>query len=288
MNKLPEEVKKIIELLEFGHTEKAIKEGIEAVKLYPENYYAVFFLGVAYRIQGNLKEALNWFKKAEKLAPNDLEIASVFNRIALTYENMGEINTALFYHNKDLELSIKNGNNQAIAAALNNIATIYSTLEDFEKAEYYLNEAMKYQINENDRATTLSNIAWLNYKKGKFDVAIKYLRETIEKAKDYNDYNSLAFRLYQLGQVYVATGEHNKAEESFFEASLYSVSIGNKFLTSQILIELGDLLFQIGEFERAKVIFDLSKELAKDIKNAELLYLSLLKIKMIENIRQDK
>lgn len=74
MNKLPEEVKNFIEFLEFGHTEKAIKKGIEAVKLYPENYYAVFSLGLACRIQGNLKEATKNILQTALYNPYDASI----------------------------------------------------------------------------------------------------------------------------------------------------------------------------------------------------------------------
>ncbi|MFN3870944.1 MAG: tetratricopeptide repeat protein, partial [Aquificaceae bacterium] len=61
-------IRRCFELLNSGEYEKALKVALEGVKKHPDNFDALLCLGRAYLEMGELKQALKYLRKAEKLA----------------------------------------------------------------------------------------------------------------------------------------------------------------------------------------------------------------------------
>lgn len=74
-------------------------------KIQPASFDSISGMGSTYYALGNLKEALNYYKKAFSLKPNDSDINYL---LALTYSDLEDINNAAVYAKKAMELNPQN------------------------------------------------------------------------------------------------------------------------------------------------------------------------------------
>lgn len=70
------------------------------IKHYPNDIYSITNMGACMLMDGKWDEALFWFKRAESLRPNDVV---VMNNMAYTYEQKGDIPSAILYYQKMME-----------------------------------------------------------------------------------------------------------------------------------------------------------------------------------------
>ena len=81
-------------------------------------------MGSVFRARGNLDEALNYYQKGLEISEregHDITTASILNSIGLIYQERGELDQALHFFRRSLELSKKTETNDAQAATLTNI-----------------------------------------------------------------------------------------------------------------------------------------------------------------------
>jgi tetratricopeptide (TPR) repeat protein len=91
----------------------------------PEYYKAFMFAGYAYSLKGENEKAIPYLEEGLKLAPDSLDILTIY---AAALHNAENIEEALKFYLKVVEKKPGDVN------ALHNIASIYGTLGDFENA----------------------------------------------------------------------------------------------------------------------------------------------------------
>jgi len=86
------------------------------------------------------KEAIYYYEKSLALCGNDYEcLASNYNGLGSSYEDMGDENKALFYYEKAIDAARKLGNKEWLADDLFLAGSIYYRKSlDYEKAFAYL------------------------------------------------------------------------------------------------------------------------------------------------------
>ncbi|MGC8735079.1 MAG: tetratricopeptide repeat protein, partial [bacterium] len=175
--------------IDAGDYQRAIEAGKKVVKLYPKNVAAYLCLGRAYSESGQIDLAIDNLKKAESYAIKDEDLMFIYNFLGITYERKGDLDNALFYHSKSLNLAKKLGDRNQEAFQLNNIAIIFYKKGELDKALEYYEESLRLKTNEKDKATIYNNIALVYVDKGDYKRAIEYLKEAIEIAERYGDYH---------------------------------------------------------------------------------------------------
>ena len=165
--------------LELGENQfdQVIKDGEEALSLFPNQAVANYLTGVAYSQKGKVKEALSYFKNAISLASNNKDLLSQ------TYAAMGDS-----YHQQkdnaqsdaayDQSLSINPDN----AYTLNNYA-YYLALrgEKLDKAAQMSRRSNELQP---DNASFEDTFAWIFFKQKKYQEAKSWIEKAIKHNKN--------------------------------------------------------------------------------------------------------
>ena len=273
------EVDNCFNYLKAGDYQRAISAGKRAVKLYPGNSDAHLCLGIAYYKVGELDKALRSMKEAERLATDKRDLAIIYNRLGLIYDNKGDLDNALFYYNKDLGLSKELGDKRGEAAALNNIATIYEKKRMLDKALEYYEQSLRLQYDEKEKARTYNNIALVYYKKGEYPKAVEYLKKAIEIGERAGDYHGVAQRMLNLGNTYRKMKDFDSASNFLNEGLKRIQKVGDKLWEATAYKYLGWLYRDMGNTRLAKDYLTRAYNLFKSIgaeEDAEDALLSLL------------
>lgn len=163
--------------LELGENQfdQAIKDGEQALSLFPNQAAANYLVGVAYSQKGKVKEALSYFKNAVSLGSIDKELLSQ------VYAAMGDN-----YHQLKDEVESDNAYNQSLtnnpdnAYTLNNYAYYLSLRgEKLDKAAEMSRRSNELQP---DNASFEDTFAWVLFKQKKYQDA----KIWIEKAINHN------------------------------------------------------------------------------------------------------
>ena len=247
-----DEIDKCFNYLQAQDYARAIEVGKKAVKLYPKNTDSYFCLGRAYASVGEFKLALTNMKEAERLAKNKNELMYIYNWLGLIYEKMGDIDNALLYNDRSLNLAKELGNRNAEATMLNNIAVMLDKKGEYDKALRYYEEALRLTANEKDKSTTYNNMAIIYSKIGDFKKAVDYLKKAIEIAERYGDYHGLAKILLNLGNTYRYAGDFSNAENYLLDGLNRVKKINDKYWEAVAYIYLGCLYRDKGDKQTAK------------------------------------
>ena len=89
-------------------------------------------------------------------------LADSYSSLGNTYNDLGQVDSALFYQNKSVEISEQNDYQKGAAGALANMGSVYIKIKDFSKALECLNKALDVYTgmdDENNMATIISDIA---------------------------------------------------------------------------------------------------------------------------------
>ncbi len=153
------EIDNCFNYLNAGDYQRAIESGKKAVKLYPKNTDAYFCLGAAYSVTGQIDLAIENLKKAEIYAKSDKDLMYIYNELGLNYHKKGDLDNALLYFSRSLDLAKKLRDRKCEATMLNNIAGIFRNKGELDKALMYYEESLRLKTDEIDKAPTYNNIA---------------------------------------------------------------------------------------------------------------------------------
>jgi tetratricopeptide (TPR) repeat protein len=259
------EIDKCFNYLQAQDYARAIEAGKKAVKLYPKNTDPYFCLGRAYASVGEFKLALTNMKEAERLAKNKNDLMYIYNWLGLIYKDMGDLDNALLYNDRSLNLAKELGNRNVEATMLNNIAGILDKKGEYDKALRYYEEALRLTANEKDKSTTYNNMAIIYSKIGDFKKAVDYLKKAIEIAERYGDYHGLAKYLLNLGNTYRKAGDFSNAEIYLLDGLNRIRKLNDKYWEAGAYIYLGYLYRDKGDKQTAKDYLTKAYNLFKSI-----------------------
>ncbi len=192
------------------------------------------FEKIAYSYQklGDFENALSYYKKSELF---DLNLSWTYKKVALCYRELDNNEKAIDYYHKAEEIEPENLYVQA------NLGHIHLRVHDYESA---LKHYFKVEYFAPSNTKILRPIAWCSFVLGRFETSIKYYQKLIEHNEaSYADYIGL-------GHVYWCMGNIENAVETYRNslllASSGNVSIKKDFLEDkEYLIKFGILSFEI-------------------------------------------
>ena len=177
-----------------------------------------------------LKEALAEYQnyQLQKNKNDNSELKIVFN-IALKAYEISELETALEYFEKALNISKRLFNPYMASASLGNIGLIYQDRGDLDKSLKYQLDALKIE-QENGflqgEADTLANIGITYKNKGDLDRALKYLLDALKIMQDNGFLQGEATALANIGNIYQDRGD-NKTALKYFKEALNIAQVAN-------------------------------------------------------------
>jgi adenylate cyclase len=206
------------------------------------------YLGVGrvYAQKGQYRDSIDSFKKAVEI----LEKIGDLDELSKAYVNFGATNIllnvdeAIKYLNKAIDLANKTGNIRMKGYALTNLAYIFIKKNDLETASSYLDKAL--EIFERFEERMLISAVYLNYG------TIHRLQKEWKKATDYFERAIKIFKElgtpYYLGEVFFEyglmfkdKGNANKAEERLTKAIDIFKDLQNNEMIEKVEKELSTL-----------------------------------------------
>ncbi len=216
-------------LVNAGDYSRAVQVGQELIRRNPNSYGAHLCLTRAYYQVGDFQKSLEHAKALERLASNDEELSTAYNRLGLVYWKLGDLDTALMYHMRELSLSRKMGDRRGEATALNNIAVIYNRKGDYQKALEYYMRSLELVNDPREKAPTLNNIGIVYDKLGDYKNAERYLKQAIELAEKSGDFHGAGRWMLNLGDTYRKMKNYKLAEELLSEGLERIKRVGDSY-----------------------------------------------------------
>lgn len=225
-------------------------------------------IGIIYRIKGDLEIALQYSKKALELnmhLRSEEGIVSNYGNIGNIYLIKGELDKALEYFEKALELNKEIGGTDKI---LGNIGVIYKIKGELDKALEYYERALKIHEEIGDKdgiATQLGNIGNIYRTKRESGTAIKYLEKALKLNEEIKDKDGVAIGLGNIGNVYLTEEDYDKALQYYIMALKLSEEIGKKEGRAIQLGNIGSVYGIKGELDKALEYYDRALILNKEL-----------------------
>ncbi len=251
-------------------------------------------LGLASYYKGELFEALSQWQKELNLRKelDDLvKLAQAYGNIGVIYRTQGDYKSALEYYQENLKIVEETGNKMLIARAKANVGNIYYSIGmEYSKALEYYNESLEDFIAINDSnniSNTYLNISsvfladYVAMTRGKEslkedDLAKEKIEMALEKGFQAMNYairdNNKAMAKRNLGSIYIAAGDYEKAIEYLDEAHSYFEGRNDIREIATTLNYLGESYYRIGDYDRSIEYYTRAEEYHKEIGHRRELY----------------
>ncbi|WP_026452526.1 tetratricopeptide repeat-containing sensor histidine kinase [Aequorivita capsosiphonis] len=137
-----------------GKYEESTKNSIKGIKLYEKlnqldrvaDYYAEMGYAMKYR---DLELGLYYMQKGKNIAEaNDFknELKDIYNNYGVLKEINNELDSALFYFNKGLDIKLKLNDTIGVPYSWSNMAGVYGLQENFSKSREFFNKSLQRRL----------------------------------------------------------------------------------------------------------------------------------------------
>ncbi|WP_149206675.1 response regulator [Flavobacterium johnsoniae] len=208
-------------------------------------------------------------------AKNDNLIAKAYKVIAGNYNELSEIDKALFFYNKGLYYANKTDNDSLKYSLHNNIGNIYCfEKKQFDKGIDYYQKSIAYSLKTNNSDQiyfTNVNIAWAYFDIGRFDAGYPYLKFVGDHVEKYGD-ASTEIIVYMLNGMYSSYKNENTAANSYFlKAIAAGENSDEKSDLSYTHLEYSKFLTKIKNYKEAYKHLVKFNEITEELYNQEKL-----------------
>ena len=185
----------------------------------------------------NAKYILHELDKKENL-PNNLRIKVYLTLAKIS----GNLNEEFSYYQKSVKLITNETDKSILAQLYYRIGGIFDEKDEIEKAVFYYKKCIEIKENNNYLSRAMANLAELYDETGNTDLAVKYYEKSIEIDKEIKNYNGLYSSARHLSEIYAPKDSTKSLEylnqayryakqlnEPFYIADVSS-EIGNYYL----------------------------------------------------------
>ncbi|NOX36894.1 MAG: tetratricopeptide repeat protein [Calditrichaeota bacterium] len=234
---------------------KAIEQWKKALQLIPEDAEVHNFLGIAYHRVGELDSAILAFQTATRLDP---EYYQAWNNIGYMYFLKGDYKGALVYFDRAIEINpyyeqalLNREKCQEIIEGKLPIQAleIYESAARLDSLELKIRNYKKALAIDSNYVDAWNNLGVAYYYYGYVDSAIICFKKALALNPDHPEvHNNIAFILDASGRYEDAISHYQKA-----------IKLRPTYVTA--MINLGDTYFHMKDFESARKIWELARQI---------------------------
>jgi tetratricopeptide (TPR) repeat protein len=204
-------------------------------------------------------------------------MAAAYNNLGVAYRNQGALEKALEYYLISLTIYDKLQNKEGIATTQNNIGTIYSLKKDYGQAMKYFEESHKAFMELNDPVKiigSMNNLGNLHSDLQLYEQARKYYIQAWQLSKKTG--NASSDPVNNIGNLFFREGNYQKAVEYYEQALTLANKENNNLAILNIIANLGEVYAKAGQSKKAQVYLDQALKMSKELQ-ATLLEPQILK-----------
>jgi len=175
-------------------------------------------LGQIHLKKGNYKNAINQYSKVLQLigegnltlTQNSLKI-DCYNKIGLSYKNLGEFEQSLSAYEKAALNAMLNGDSIEYGRANREIGLSYYLTQKMDSSFKYYSKALAISTSIKDSLgmiNALQGIGDVNFETGKYDLARNYFNRQLYFSEKKNDIQGIVSGLVKISRCYYVTGEY--------------------------------------------------------------------------------
>jgi signal transduction histidine kinase len=231
-----------------GKYEQAIDYRLKSIRIY-ESIDALESLASEYGELGfmmkrrDMKKAQYYMRKGMRIGEEgnfSFPLAAIYDNYGVLKEMQDQLDSALMFYQKSLEVKTAINDSVGIPYSLSNIAGIHVIRKQFAQAAPYYNRVVAMRAGRQDivgLSETYGNMAWMYKGSGQDQMAIEYYQKAIDHARQAG-YIHMAVMFYKdLAEVYERNAQTQQAFDAFKNYSTYKDSVINKE-TNERLAEL--------------------------------------------------
>ena len=219
-------------------------------------------LGAIHWGLSNYNEALDLYQKALKLRKqqgNQRGTSLILNNIGLIYQEWELFEDAFQYHEEALDFANQIGDLFARAYSYNNIGRYYKSTGKYEKALDYYQLSYRDYVDDGGNASAISlslkNIGDIYDTLKKYEEAISYYRRSLKSAESVNNQFRIAIAEYNLGRVFLKTGNQDSTEYYLMAGLHKAQENGYNELVRDTQYQLSSLAEERGNIANALAYF---------------------------------
>lgn len=247
-----------------------------------------------YFFRDRYKTALNFAEssldKAYRLE-NKAQQANLLSLICDIYTYMERYNLAIQHCIQSLKIKEQLHITQGKEITLNTIGLIYKELGTYEKSKEYLFDALELAKTNGEPyniATTHSNIGNFYLATGEIDSALLSFKNAMEIDSAANDKTGLGYSFFDIGKIYQSKNDYEIALQYFSKAKSLAKEQNMPELEARIGLETGDILIDVGDYQKAIVELKNSSTIAQKINSSSILKDTYQKLSRLYDKMDDK
>lgn len=228
-----------------GNYENSTSEYIKAIKLYEESNdfeeLAIAYGEFGYQLKRrDMTGALYYMRLAITIAREhheDKTLVGLYDNYGVLMEMKEEIDSAMYYYKKALNMKYKAADSLGIPYSLNNIAGIYAAKHRFEDALRFLSLSDKYRNKQNGDFGKTENLSLrgdLLALQGKTDSAIYSYNKSLQFSIKINYKYLTAYNYQKLTELYSHKHDYKNALKNYEDYETYKDSISNEETNNRI------------------------------------------------------
>ena len=197
--------------------------------------------------EGYLKRAVDEIEKSKMENKDPLECSHVYLVWARLLTQKGEIDDALRYFEKSLQLNKENVNNKAVIWG--DIAGIKVSRGDVDDGLALYQQRLKVFEELGDRrsaAVTLGDIARIKVSRGDVDDALALHQQRLKVFEELGDIDNKAVTLWAMAQIDMQKGDGQAAYDKLAESYQINMQTGREEGIAMVGLDLGRLLAAAG------------------------------------------
>lgn len=213
----------------------------------------------AYYYINDIPTSLSYYLRSgeayHKIQDMSLLYHEVIGHTGFCYRELGELDNALIYYKKALNMAYAIGEESEIASDHANLGTVYARIGNLEEANSNFLKAYSIDISRKDTSAIgfdLRNLAEMQMLIGDYYKAKEHLEESIELLSNSSgNANSLPLRLRALGNAYVAMKVYDSAKFYLENSTDQLIALGDTLNTIGNWLSLARLDFKLQKFNNS-------------------------------------
>jgi signal transduction histidine kinase len=232
LGNLYKEQKRYKEALELFTNNKQIAQNIKDTLAESNAYQNI---GGVYLLEGDWKKAIDFYLKSTNLKKkigDQKGVAHVQHNLAMVYFEQGKYETSLEYYQKCEQYYSNNKDTAELVEIWSNTASVYIAQQQYEQANNLLNQVvplLEQFPNPTVALKSQMDLGDIQLKKENYQAALKLFQNSMEAAKQQEDYFTLVTVYNFLGSTYYLLQDNKQSIVYYQEALSLSTKLNLRY-----------------------------------------------------------